>query len=247
MRIIITIIALLFSQLSIAQIQEEQPETSDSCSKFPILENLYIEGSLGLQILYSQDVENLDRSDRLTPSFSLAAGTWINHFFGASLKFQGASLNGFSTTEGIYSAADPDSPLFEQDPVRKEVTINPDGTYRHFIRYINMSANVFISLANLYSITPGQKKFDLIPSVGIGNMHVFRFKGIPSKNTLSYNIGLSVQYHLNNLIAVNTGCNMVFFNNDFEGRIAGQRDKEKYASANIGIVYHFKERVIKTK
>jgi len=225
-----------------AQTIDEADTEQDSTESLTFFDNFYIEAGGGSQILFSKDVENLDNKQRLTPSLSLSVGKWFSGTFGAGIKFQGYSLNGFSTTEGTYTAAPDNGNLFEQDPVRKEVTINPDGTYRHFIRYTNISLNFYASIVNLLTGCKEHNIFDIIPSVGIGNMHVFAYKGVPKTNTLSANFGLTGKFHLSPVVDLNINACTAIFDNKFEGRIAGTREYENYVSASIGIVYYVKSR-----
>ena len=225
-----------------AQSKIEEAENQDTITNLTFSDNFYIEMEGGTQILFSSDVENLEKRDRLTPSFAISAGKWFTPVFGANIKVRGYSLNGFSTTEGTYTAASGSGGMFEDDPVRQEVTINPDGTYRHFIRYADISLNLYISMINLLTGYKKETFFDIIPSAGIGNMHVFAYKGIPENNCLSGNAGLTGKFHLGPKLDVNINANSVFFDNSFEGRIAGSDKYEYYASASIGIVYYIKSR-----
>ncbi|SHJ39094.1 hypothetical protein SAMN05444280_11826 [Tangfeifania diversioriginum] len=244
---VLTMIFLLFMSEVWAQTEGGQVAEKDSGAFRPFPEHFYIEATGGAQLLISEDVENLDFNDRFTSSFSLSAGKWFSPVWGASVKIQGFSLNGFSTTEGIYTATTGSTSPFDEDPVRKEVTINPDGTYRHFIRYANLSLNAYLSLVNLFTEFNGTTRFDLIPSVGIGNMHVFQYKGVPANNSLSVNLGVTGKFCVTPRFDVAVSANAAVFDNDFEGRIAGSKSYDKYVSASAGIVYYFKDRRLKEK
>ena len=193
-------------------------------------------------MLFSADADKLDFKDRLTPQTSIAIGKWFTPVFGAGIKAEGFSLNGFSTTEGVYTAAEDNSGLFDQDPVRKEVTINPDGTYRHFIKYTNLSFNLWLNLTNMILGYAEGAVFDLVASAGVGDMYVFNYKGIPSKNSLSGNAGITMKFHLSRKWDFNVNGSATAFPNEFEGRIAGGSDYENYITANFGLVYYFKGR-----
>ena len=168
------IIFTLFSGIVTAQDPVlRQAAVLDVTPKASIWNNMFLEIAGGSQMLFSADAENLDFKERLTPQVALSLGKWFSPVFGVSVKAEGCSLNGFSTTEGEYAAADNNSLLFDRDPVRKEVTINPDGTYRHFIRYVNFSLNLSLSLTDLILGYNDHSVFSLVTSAGIGNMHVF--------------------------------------------------------------------------
>lgn len=230
------IILMFFAAGAWARPQVVQPAEADSAYAF--FDHFFIGLSGGSQLLFSEDVENLDLADRFTPSFALSAGTWISPVWGLQISLQGNSLNGFSTTEGTYTATTGANAAFDEDPVRNEVVINPDGTYRHFIRYANLSLDVCLSLVNLFSKEKRTPAFDLIPSVGVGNMHVFNYKGIPAKNSFSANGGLTGKFYVSPRIDIDAHARAVFFENDFEGRIAGTKTYEHYISAGLGLVFY---------
>jgi hypothetical protein len=239
------IAGFFFSLALTAQTEAVQDAIPDSAGTRSFFENIYFETAFGSQALFSSDVENLEWNDRFTPFFSLAVGKWISPFWGAEIKAEGLSLNGFSTAEGTYTAVSGNGSLFEQDPVRSHVTIHPDGTYRHFIRYANVSVHLYASLAHLLLGKEKQTKLDFVPSAGIGNMHLFPYKGIPKNNTLSVSCGLTGKWYLTPHLDITMRGTAVFFNNNFEGRIAGTDDYEKYVAASAGLVWYLKPRILK--
>lgn len=211
---------------------------ADSVYSKSIFNNFYLKAEVGGQAVFSADADKLETKDRVSPSYAFEFGKWICPVVGIGIKAQGGTLNGFSTTEGIYLACLGDNNVACTDPVRNEVTINPDGTYRHFVQYTNVSLNFYFSIINIFGYKQGGTFFDLVPSVGIGNMHIFDYKGIPSDNILSANAGLECSFKLAPRWCLNIGANTVFFDNEFEGRIAGDRTYENYISANVGVVYY---------
>lgn len=216
----------------------EQSADMGLTPKASLWNNMFIEITGGSQMLFSADAKNLDFKERLTPQISLSLGRWLSPVFGAALRAEGYSLNGFSTTEGEYTAADINNSPFDQDPVRKEVTINPDGTYRHFIRYINLSLNLYLSLTDLILGYSDQSVFNLVTTAGIGNMGVFHYKGIPRENSLSGNAGVILKFHLSPMVELNLNGSANAFPNRFEGRIAGSHDYENYLTGNVGLVFN---------
>jgi len=242
-KIIKTIIILtLFSTVVSAQTTKSRFTVKDTAEAITFCDNLFLEITGGSQVLFSADADKMDFKERLTPQTSIAIGKWLTPVFGAGFKAEGFSLNGFSTTEGEYTAAENNSGLYEQDPVRKEVTINPDGSYRHFIRYTNFSFNLYLNLTNMILGYDEGVVFNLVASAGVGDMYVFNYKGIPSKNSLSGNAGITMKFHLSPKWDLNLNGSATAFPNEFEGRIAGGSDYENYITANIGLVYYFKGR-----
>ena len=213
----------------------------------PILffDNLSIEGAVGTQILFSKDANNLKFNERLTPSFSLAVGKWFSPFWGARLQLDGFSLNGFSTVDGIYIADPQTGSIYgNNDPVRDYVTIRPDGSYRHFIRYSNMQVDFRVSLFNLIYGYNEQNRWDIIPSAGIGYMRVLDYKGVPKSNTISTSFEVMGKYQFSSNLDINAKLHITVLPDRFDGRIAGN-NYESYSSASIGVTYYFKSRGFK--
>ncbi|WP_167615119.1 hypothetical protein [Maribellus sediminis] len=238
-KIILFLFVVTCVSLSHAQNEEEPVVADDLGWSQSFSDNWYIELGAGTHMLFSQDVENLDSKDRFTPSFTFAAGKWLTPVFGLELNLQGYSLNGFSTTEGTYTAVVDGGAL--EDPVRNEVVINPDGSYRHFIQYTNASINLLVSLVSIGGYKE-DAKFDCIPFVGVGDMHVFEYKGIPKNDVFSLNYGVIGKFKATPRLDINLKVTKAVFDNEFEGRIAGDQSKDSYLAGNIGLVYYLKKR-----
>lgn len=237
-KIIIAALILLSVGLN-AQNSEEPTVAKDSSWSQSFSDNLYIEFDGGTQVLSSEDVDNLETMDRFTPFLSFSMGKWFSPVWGIEFKVDGNSLNGFSTTEGTYTAVT--SSQYNEDPVRKEAYINPDGSYNHYVKYANFSANVFLSFVNIFGYRE-EAKFDCIAVLGIGDMHVFEYKGIPENNTMSLNYGIIGKYKFAPKWDLNLKVSSAMFDNDFEGRIAGDNKNDMYVAGSLGIVYYFKKR-----
>ena len=57
----------------------------------------FIEAGAGVQTIFSRDASKLDFGKRLTPSYTIGAGKWINPYSALRLQVGGYSLNGMST------------------------------------------------------------------------------------------------------------------------------------------------------
>ena len=226
----------LFLTLSLtAQTVKTDQNWSDTITSQGVFDRLFIEFGGGTQILFSQDADELKTAQRFTPHFSLSAGTWFSPNWGAGLLVEGTSLNGFtdigSSVAGSY---------FEDDPVRQYVTIRPDGNYRHYIRYTDASILVFASLFNLLAEDNKLHRFNVIPSAGIGWMHVFSYKGIPENNVLTYRLGLSATFGITPGLSLALKGSGLLAPNDFEGRDAGSATFDKIGSFDIGLIWNLK-------
>lgn len=209
------------------------------------LDNFYIEPAAGTQILFSKDAGKLSASQRFTPFYSVGAGKWFTPSCGLRLQVQGYALNGFSTVEGLYIADPVSGKVYgNADPVRNHVTIEPDGSYRQYVHYVNLHADFQLNLINFLKGYKENRRWDVIPSVGLGYMRVIKYKGIPHANIISTNFGLMGKYHLTSKLDINGELAAAVLPDQFDGRIAG-KIYENYCSANIGISYYFKKKGFK--
>jgi outer membrane protein OmpA-like peptidoglycan-associated protein len=201
--------------------------------------NWYLSVGGGTQILFSSDVNNLEWKQRFTPAASLSGGKWFSPFLGVRLQATGYSLNGYSTSEGIY-LGDPlnnGGVYGSNDPVRNEVTIRPDGSYRHYLRYVDAHVDIHTSLFNLFG---GVKKrsWDIIPSVGIGYLHTFEYKGTPATDNISTHFALMGNYSLTKEWGINLELSGAAFPGSFDGRIT-RHTYEANTAITIGVTYNF--------
>ncbi|MEG0994129.1 MAG: OmpA family protein [Bacteroidales bacterium] len=234
MRKCLKIIGLLFVAIHVCMPVLSQQ--GNRCPLQSIRGNWYLEGGVGMQMLFSKDAGNLNMSKRITPAYSLTAGKWCSPVWGVRFQATGYSLNGFSSHKGIY-VADPGGDLIygPNDPVRDHVTIRPNGGYRHYLRYMNVHADIQMSLFNWLSL-PVASRGDIIPSVGIGYFQTFKYKGSPAAASLSTNFSLMGKYHLAKNWDVNLELQSVGLPDQFDGRISGQR-YECSLSASLGVTY----------
>ncbi|MDP4225529.1 MAG: OmpA family protein, partial [Bacteroidota bacterium] len=238
------IIMLFVSTLNLKAQSELKVKTfvNDTIS---FLDNFYIEPAAGTQVLFSKDAGKLSASQRFTPFYAISAGKWFTPSCGLRLQAQGYALNGFSTVEGLYIDDPVSGKVYgNADPVRNYVSIEPDGSYRHYIRYVNLHADFQLSLLNLLKGYKENRRWDVIPSVGLGYMRVIKYKGIPHANIISTSFGLMGKYHLSSKLDINGELGADILPDQFDGRIAG-KIYENYCSASIGISYYFKKKGFK--
>ncbi|RGN44764.1 MULTISPECIES: OmpA family protein [unclassified Bacteroides] len=234
----------LFQELSAQEQTGQTPENKWD----DIGSNWYLEAGAGAQVLFSKDASSLNFGDRITPSFSLTGGKWFSEYWGLRLQLQGYSFNGYSTVNGIYLGNPLHGGLIygPHDPVRNEVTIRPDGSYRHFLRYMNLHADFQFSLLNLLRHGETDCKWDVIPAVGLGYMHLFPYKGTPKNNALTANFSIMGKYRLTKDFDLNLEMQTAVMPDQFDGRIAG-RLYENNCAVTLGVTYHFKKRGFKPR
>ena len=205
----------------------------------------YVELGAGAQMLFSSDADLLKFRERITPSISLTLGKWLTPKYGVRLQVGGYALNGYSTVNGLY-IADPQnngSVFGRKDPVTGEVTVKPDGSYPHYIRYINPHVDIQASVAHLFS-EDGWGRWDVIPAVGIGYFGTFNYKGVPNVNTISTNFSVMGKYAICNRFDINMEVSTVVLPGFFDGRITDNL-YENTLSTTLGVTYtlSYKDRV----
>ena len=98
--------------------------------------------------------------------------------------------------------------------------------------------NLFVSTANLLAGKEKQHWFDILPSAGVGLMHVFDYKGIQAKNTMSYNFGLSATCRISPRLKFLLNGNGIMLPNEFESRDAGDNNYDWIASVDAGLIWY---------
>lgn len=198
----------------------------------------FVEAGGGVQTIFSSDASKLDFGKRLTPSYTIGVGKWITTAYALRLQVGGYALNGMSTSEGLY-LRDPqtDGSVYgPHDPVIDNVTVRPDGTYRHYLRYVNAHADFMVSLSRL--LFHNQSKFDVLPAVGFGYAHAFAYRGTASTNSLTANFSVAAKYSVLKCMDVNLEIGSALMPDHFDGRITG-RKYEPTLGATLGLTYRF--------
>lgn len=198
----------------------------------------FVEAGGGVQTIFSSDASKLDFGKRLTPSYTIGVGKWITPAYALRLQIGGYSLNGMSTSEGLY-LRDPqtDGSVYgPHDPVIDNVTVRPDGTYRHYLRYVNAHADFMVSLSRL--LFRSQGKFDVLPAVGLGYARTFAYRGTANTNSLTANFSVAAKYSVLKCMDVNLEIASALMPDHFDGRITG-RKYEPTLGATFGLTYRF--------
>lgn len=198
----------------------------------------FVEAGGGVQTIFSSDASKLDFGKRLTPSYTIGVGKWITPAYALRLQVGGYALNGMSTSEGLY-LRDPqtDGSVYgPHDPVIDNVTVRPDGTYRHYLRYVNAHADFMVSLSRL--LFHNQSKFDVLPAIGFGYAHAFAYRGTANTNSLTANFSVAAKYSVLKCMDVNLEIASALMPDHFDGRITG-RKYEPTLGATLGLTYRF--------
>jgi len=187
--------------------------------------NWYVEVGGGAQLLFSSDASNLDLKERLTPSMSFTIGKWFSPSLGIRLQANGYSLNGFNTPGGIsYPNLTPIDPA--------------TASSRYYLRYVNTHIDMQTSLFNLFCGYNPERRFDIIPAIGIGYFRTLEYKGTPATHNISNNLSLMFKYSINKKFDINLEAHGAVLPGSFDGRIT----KDMYegnTGLNLGITYNF--------
>jgi outer membrane protein OmpA-like peptidoglycan-associated protein len=201
-------------------------QDNDSLTKVTFIDNTSLEGSLGAQMLFSDGASELDPAQRFTPAFSLSAGKWLSPYWGLQMKFDGLSLNGFTIT--------PANARF--DPVTDYVTVRPDGSYRHYLRYLNASLGIKVSLLNVVAGYKEKRTWDLIPAVDVGYVRMISYKGSPAGNYISPGLSLAGEYRITERTCLRMNFKTTLFPDEFDGRVS-ENSFENNLALTVGISY----------
>lgn len=238
----IRIVCVLIFGFGIHAFSQEGVAMPDFCS------NWYLEAGAGAQIFFAKDVSGLDFDKRITPSFSLAGGKWFSPFWGARVRLQGYGLNGYRSTDGLFldDALDNGYVYGTNDPVRRETTIYPDGSYRFSLRYLNVHADFRLQLLNLITGYDEANKWEIVPGIGLGYAHLFEYKGTPDGNYITANFSVAGKYRLLKNMDVNLEVSSFVVPDQFDGRISG-KIYENNLSLTAGITYFLNKKPFKKR
>ena len=202
-------------------------------------DNWYIELSAGGNVLFSKDARLNMNEKNVTPNITLAAGKWFSPFVGARLQLHGYSLAAGSSSLGMYIAdPQPDGSFGSNDPVRDFVTVRPDGSYTYPVYYLHAHVDVTVSITNLiHRGMASSDRWDVIPAVGVGYMHVFNNKGVPSEDVMTANFSVMGKYRILPQLDVNIEAQSTLMPDVFEGRITGAVVDPMF-SFSVGVTYN---------
>ena len=188
--------------------------------------NWYVEAGGGAQILFSKNAGLLDAGDRFTPAVSLTVGRWFSPYWGVRVQAQGYQMNGLAVADGSNWG----------DPVRDHVSVLPNGNYPYYTRYMNIHADAQVSLANLIGGYDPDRRWDVMPALGIGYVHAFPYKGSCKRNTYAGMLSVMAKWRLPKGVDLNLEVGGAIMPDDFDGRNVGYPDGN--IGATLGLTYN---------
>lgn len=97
-------------------------------------------------------------------------------------------------TGGSY---DPFSPL-------NRVDVGYDGSFRYYLRYMGLNADIRFSLLNLIAGREREEAlYDLVPYIGIGYAHMFAYRGSTKENLFTGHAGVRNRFAVHRMVDVN--------------------------------------------
>ena len=188
-----------------ASLQAESADTTRYTGLSRCEANWFVEMNVGGNVSFSKDSRLNYGAKNLMPNISVSGGKWFSPFVGTRLQLQGYGTAAGSTTVGMYLADPlPGGGFGNNDPVREHVTIRPDGSYTYPVYFLNIHADVMLSVMSLVNRGMGaQDRWDVIPAVGVGYMHVFSKDGVPASDVLTGSFSVMGKYRVLPFLDVN--------------------------------------------
>ena len=187
----------------------------------------FVDLQLGGNILFNQDIKEVEAANGLRLNTSLSVGKWIMPYWGLRLQAKSMWWKGAASADNIAA--------WELDP--SQLTIYKDGSASYNVFYLNPHLDFMLSLA---SCAKGgwtdSQKWDVIPFIGLGFMHAFEANGFKGGNCLTGNFGLQGKYRINPNWDVNLELAASVMPNYYE-QVAGPVKQADFAFA-VGATYN---------
>ena len=226
-----------------ASLQAESADTTRYTGLSRCEANWFVEMNVGGNVSFSKDSRLNYGAKNLMPNISVSGGKWFSPFVGTRLQLQGYGTAAGSTTVGMYLADPlPGGGFGNNDPVREHVTIRPDGSYTYPVYFLNIHADVMLSVMSLVNRGMGaQDRWDVIPAVGVGYMHVFSKDGVPASDVLTASFSVMGKYRVLPFLDVNVEVQSILMPDMYEGRLTGSVVDNMF-TFNVGVTYNINGR-----
>ena len=153
----------------------------------------YIDLQLGGDVLFNQDIKDVEASNGLRFNTSLSVGKWIMPYFGLRLQVKSMWWKGAAPVIDANNVFDP-----------TQVSMLSDGSIEYNVFYLNPHLDFTLSLVNCFKGGwSASNKWDIIPFLGIGYLHAFEADGVKGGDCLTGHFGLMGKYCLNDNWDVN--------------------------------------------
>ncbi len=172
----------------------------------PFWHNWFISANFGANALFAEGTKDANFKNTLTFMPVLSVGKWFNPWWGVRLQGGGGSLHGFQN----------------------------NGASMQHLHYAYAHADFMLGLINFFAKYKENRKFDLVPYVGIG--------GMTRKKDQSFtvNAGLQARYAVSERFDVNVEFAGMLLDDDLV--VKGGFPNDGIGGVTAGITYRFKNR-----
>lgn len=179
---------IFFLLLSLAMGSGLAAQEAESSPWAEIKANWYIDAGAGIQTLFTPSSGKLNFGKQLTPALHVGIGKWFNPYWGLHFGINGYNYNGYRSSS--IGDLEPFSPLGKVD-------VEYDGSFRYYLRYMNMNADFRVSLLGLITGRERTDRFyDIIPYIGVGYMHAFPYRGTIKANLFTGHLGMRHRFQI---------------------------------------------------
>ena len=238
----ITILSLLLAVGFSAFAQENRVETTTKTENITVnyrtqykssfLDNIYIQGSFGGNVLMGEQDTHLSFGSRIKHGFSIAVGKQLTPIAGIRLSIDGNRLKGWNAGGGVY-------PNYSEDP--RKLYLESKGVdtkygYTQDIKFYSFNVDVMIDLINLFS---DEKKIDKTLDVefygGAAAITTIERKGVEGRTLFAGRCGISTTYNITNRIGINLDLGTSITGSSFDGQTGMGSDFDGILSGKIGL------------
>lgn len=169
-------------------------------------ENWFVSANFGAQALFAEYSKEAEFKNTITFMPTLSVGKWFNPYLGARLQGTGGSLHGFAPSGNSLSMI-------------------------HY-KYGSVHADVMLGLINCFAPYKEDRRFDIVPFVGIGGAF---FNGKDQSFTI--NAGVQARYRVSKHVDVNVEYQGIILDNDIVNR--GGFPNDGISGLTAGVTFHF--------
>lgn len=175
---------------------------------------------VGGQVTYGDHNKQTSFGKRITPTFQITGGKWLNDSFGARLSVNIANAKGLTQIPALSTGK-----IFRAS----------DGLYHQDFNYLNVHADFLFNWTNdAYGVDPS-RLYNLIPYAGVGILTVTNYQ----KGTyFAPNLGVLQSFRVTDKVGINLDVKGTLAPDKFDGEVGG-RNFEGVLSAVVGVRYSF--------
>lgn len=173
-------------------------------------DNWFISAGVGSSIYLGDQNDKASFGDRLSINPSLSVGKWINPYFGLRLNMTGGSLHGF----------DGENAEFMQHN-------------KFFMGHVDVMYDVFNHLGRYNE----KRVVSLIPWLGMGYGHRFKFEGSGRAETPTWNAGILLAFRLSDRVDLNLEGQGAIVAEHFNRIDKGRTQVDALFQTSLGVSY----------